>query len=54
MHLYDILGQPVFSSQLKAQWKVIDLLSASQSLVEIRLSLRVGPEHVPIVPVGAH
>ena len=31
-----------------------DLLRGIKSLIEVRLALRVSPQHVPVVPICAH
>ena len=53
LHLLDINGEPIFPCNFEAEWKVVDLLGWSEPFIEIIFSLRVGPQHVPVVPICA-
>ena len=33
---------------------MVDLLVLIKPLIEVTLSLRVGPQHVPVVTIGGH
>jgi len=54
LHSEDVSCEFIFTREFTAQWKMVNLLSRSQSLVEVSLSLGVCPKHVPVMSVCVH
>jgi len=54
LHLYCIDGKSVFTRELRARRKVINLLALIESFVEVVLALCMRPEHVPVMAVCSY
>jgi hypothetical protein len=51
LHATYVQCKAVFASEFYCHWKVINFLIRIQSLIEVALSLSMGPKNVPIMSV---
>ena len=54
LHFGDIYRESIFPGELITQREMINFLSIGQALVKISFAGGVGPQHVPVMPIGAH
>ena len=54
LHFRDIDRESIFPCKLITQREMVDFLSIGQALVKISFAGGVGPQHVPVMPIGAH
>ena len=49
LHFDDVCTKPIFSCELVAAWKMIDLLVVIQVIINVGLEALAAPQHCPIM-----
>jgi hypothetical protein len=54
LHFRDVDRKPIFPGELITQRKMVYFLGVGKPLVKISFASCVSPQHVPVMPIGAH
>jgi hypothetical protein len=54
LHALNVDCHSILACELNRHGKVIDLLIGIQPLVKVIFTLRVRPQHIPVMPVSLH